>query len=438
MSTKPIVDGEVSQSREPASQKETFASAGTSSAKVLCIVSMYLPETGATGRRTHSMVNALAQKGYELQLITQIPHYPKRVIFPEYRGKFFCNETYPYGRVARIRPLIFKKQSFVWRSVSEIWFAFWASFVGIAGKKPDFVFATTPSMFTLFAARLVATLRGSALIVEFRDLTWLYASALSPAMKRASSLLEKQLLRVARSAQGVFCANESIRQYLVERGVRAETCLTISNGVDKTLLAQQEVAHSEQTGFHAMYVGLLGHPQGLSILVEAARLLQEDPRYQITLVGDGPEMKDLQALANKHELKNIHFAGNVPPEQLGTWYKQADILIVHLRPEPEFDHALPSKVFEYMAAKKPLIFAGNGPGADVVREADAGLVISPGQINKMVDAIRYLATHPDSALKYGQNGYHHVVTYYRREVLLERLVTFFDTLNFELGRAKRR
>lgn len=428
MPTKLAVDDKVTPNREAVSQGEVASNTKHQKGRVVLLGSMYPPEVGALCRRAYSMAVALSDSGYEVQVVTHLPHYPKRVIFPEYQGKFICREPEPYGGVLRIKPLLFKKQSFFWRSIGEMWFASWAVILGVWGKKPRVVFATSPTMFALFAGRLIATLRRAPLVVELRDLTWLYATALSPSMAKIARILEGRILRIARGANGVFCANSSIRDYLVEHGVRPETCITVSNGVDSKLLASQTATHSERTGGHAMYVGLLGHAQGLHVLVEAAALLKDDPRYRITFVGDGPELKNLTALAEEHGLTNVEFVGSVPSDQLGKWYEQSDILIVNLRGESAFDHALPSKLFEYMAAKKPILFGGNGPGADVVREAQAGIVVTPDKADEMADALRYLVANPDKALEYGRNGYHHVVQHYRREVILERVTAFFDTL----------
>ena len=151
----------------------------------------------------------LFRSGYEVQVVTHLPHYPKRVIFPEYQGKFICREPEPYGSVLRIKPLLFKKQSFLWRSIGEIWFAVWAVLLGVGGRKPKVVFATSPTMFALFAGRWIATLRRTPLVVELRDLTWLYATALSPKMAKMAQVLERRILHIARGANGVFCANGS-------------------------------------------------------------------------------------------------------------------------------------------------------------------------------------------------------------------------------------
>ena len=175
MPTKTDVDENVTPNRDTTHHK----------GKVVLLGSMYPPEVGALCRRAYSMAVALSASGYEVQVVTHLPHYPKRVIFPEYQGKFICREPEPYGSVLRIKPLLFKKQSFLWRSIGEIWFAVWAVLLGVGGRKPKVVFATSPTMFALFAGRWIATLRRTPLVVELRDLTWLYATALSPKIGRA-------------------------------------------------------------------------------------------------------------------------------------------------------------------------------------------------------------------------------------------------------------
>src|SRR5580698_2890573 len=96
----------------------------------------------------------------------------------------------------------------------------------------------------------------------------------------------------------------------------------LSNGVDtevfspyhKTAAARASLGTDEQ--FIAVYAGLHGHAQGLSQVLEAAKLLSSDSKFRFVLIGDGPEKDRLQKLATEMGLANVRFIEPLPHNEI--------------------------------------------------------------------------------------------------------------------------
>jgi len=172
-----------------------------------------------------------------------------------------------------------------------------------------------------------------------------------------------------------------------------------------------------------MYVGLIGRVQNLGVLIEAARTLREDPRYRFVLVGDGPQRAHLQDIARACGATNIEFVGAVPPGDVRDYYGRADILYAQLNSHPANGTALPSKLLEYMTCHRPIVYGGHGPGAELVRQSGAGIVVEPDNPEEVVNAVRMLSQDRTYAAACAERGYAWVSSHHRRAVVVDRLLS---------------
>jgi glycosyltransferase involved in cell wall biosynthesis len=103
----------------------------------------------------------------------------------------------------------------------------------------------------------------------------------------------------------------------------------------------------------------------------------------------------------------------------------ADCGIAILKPLPLYATTFPNKVFDYMAAGKPVVLAIDGVIRGVVEQADAGVFVPPGDAARLAEAISWVAEHPREAREMGRRGRACVEAGYDRELaaqLLERLL----------------
>ena len=79
-------------------------------------------------------------------------------------------------------------------------------------------------------------------------------------------------------------------------------------------------------------IGRLMAEKGFDVLIEAAALMPADERPDLVIVGDGPDRALLEALALRRGV-NVEFAGAVPSDEVGDWYRRARLVCVPSRRE---------------------------------------------------------------------------------------------------------
>jgi glycosyltransferase involved in cell wall biosynthesis len=163
-------------------------------------------------------------------------------------------------------------------------------------------------------------------------------------------------------------------------------------------------------------------------LLAAAEVLREDPRIAFVLVGDGREKVALQAKVRAVGLSNVIFLPPVEKARVPNLLVDADCGLVVLKPIPLFTTTYPNKMFDYMAAGKPVVLALDGVARRLVEEADAGVCVPPGDPPALAAALRELAGDPALARKLGQRGRAYVETHYDRAQLALQMEGLMRTL----------
>jgi len=269
----------------------------------------------------------------------------------------------------------------------------------------DGVVASSPFVFNLLAARSYRL----PMWLDVRDLTWEYARDLgsrSVTKTIGASVLRALALSSLRAAIGVSTTTRGQRQYLIDRGVAADKIHVVPNGVPRSVLAEltrRSRAAPERAGapLKVVYAGLLGFPQGLAFAAESVADLT-DGRVELHLFGDGVDRKKLTEYCRSRQLRNVHVHGQIPYDDYLGELATADVLLASLRPEVQT--ALPSKIFEYMAAGKPILFVGSGEGATAVEEAGAGWAVPYGDKRLLNERLEELSRDANLCRQLGASG----------------------------------
>ncbi|MFL2650580.1 MAG: glycosyltransferase family 4 protein [Anaerolineales bacterium] len=143
--------------------------------------------------------------------------------------------------------------------------------------------------------------------------------------------------------------------------------------------------------FVVMYVGHMYHWKGVDTLVEAASQLSDNE--QIWLVGGTPEeLPRIEQLIKQLEIANIHLVGYVPYEHISTYMAAADVLVIPNSGDSDISrfYTSPIKLFEYMAAKRPII-ASNLPSLrEIIEHDETALLVQPDNPSSLAIAIQRL------------------------------------------------
>jgi glycosyltransferase involved in cell wall biosynthesis len=141
----------------------------------------------------------------------------------------------------------------------------------------------------------------------------------------------------------------------------------------------------------------------------------------VVLVGDGREKPALMEEARRRGLTNVHFLPAQPKAAMAPVLAAADCGIAILKAIPAYRTTYPNKVFDYMAAGRPVVLAIDGPVREVVEAARAGLAVPPGDAVALAEAVRRLAQDRDQARVMGRRGREHVVAHFARATLAQHL-----------------
>jgi len=150
--------------------------------------------------------------------------------------------------------------------------------------------------------------------------------------------------------------------------------------------------------FVVMYVGHMYKWKGVDTLIEAASQLRDNE--QVWLVGGTPEeLPRIEQLINKLNATNIHLAGYVPYRHISTYMAAADVLVIPNSGESDTSrfYTSPIKLFEYMAAKRPII-ASNLPSLrEIIVHGETAFLVEPDDSHLLSRAIQRLRLDPDMA-----------------------------------------
>jgi glycosyltransferase involved in cell wall biosynthesis len=160
----------------------------------------------------------------------------------------------------------------------------------------------------------------------------------------------------------------------------------------------------------------------LDTVLEAAELLRDRSDIAFLLVGDGAERERLVAEVAARGLTNVVMLGQQPKSAMPGIWAASDAALVLLRRVDTFKTVIPSKMFEAMAMRCPMILGVEGEARALMEAGGAGIAITPESAEELAAAVTRLADDPAFAAQLGESGRGFVAQEFDRRVLAERLL----------------
>jgi glycosyltransferase involved in cell wall biosynthesis len=231
----------------------------------------------------------------------------------------------------------------------------------------------------------------------------------------------------------VVVVSDGFRDNLIGRGVPAAKVHTIRNGVDLNRFRPGLSAAPEaraRLGARpgdclVLYAGTHGISHALAGVADAAALLAGQAVH-VAFAGQGSEKPRLRRRVAELGLANVTLADPVPPDLVPGLLAAADICLVTLRDVPLFATFIPSKMFEYLSAGRPVVGAVAGEAAQLLREAGA-VVVPPEDSQALAEAIGVLAASPARRDAMGRRGRAYVERFFDRAALAAQYRTLLRT-----------
>jgi len=393
----------------------------------LLIHQSFVGPNDAGGTRHYELARRIVERGENFTIVASDVSY-----LTGEKTESVNEENYDGVRVLRAYTYPALHRSFAGRLISFFSFSVTSFFVALfrAGKV-DVVMGTSPPIFQSLSAWMIAALRRRPFVLEIRDLwpEFIIDMGLlkNPLAIRLSRFLENFLYA---RADFLLVNSPAYVDYLIEKGVTKERITFIPNGVDVSMFdptadgkeIREKFGLKEK--FVIVYAGAIGVANNLDLLIDAAKELQNNSEACFLIVGDGKERVRLQARAEELNLKNVIFTGAQPKSEMPKFLACADACVAVLQDIKMFRTTYPNKVFDYMAAGRPVLLAIDGVIREVVESAQGGIFISASDAKELSDAILHLSADRMGAKEMGRRGRDYVGKNFNREEQSKQFANF--------------
>ncbi|MCK9506362.1 MAG: glycosyltransferase family 4 protein [Porticoccaceae bacterium] len=384
----------------------------------------------AGGTRHHELARHLTRSGHRVTIIAS----PVSYLTGAGTGRRPGKKVDDLGvTIIRSYTLPALHHSFIWRIFSFFSFMLSSLVNGLFVSRVDLVWGTTPPIFQAPTAWLLARLKGVPFLLEVRDLWPSFAVAVGVLKNKYLIRLSEGLERfLYRHADRVVVNSPGFIQHVQQRGARQVAL--VPNGADPDMFdpaadgSQFRVENGLEEKYVILYAGAHGISNDLDVVLDAAELLRDEPSIRIVMVGSGKEKPRLVAEAEQRQLENLLFLPPVAKQDMAATLAGADACLAILKPIEMYKTTYPNKVFDYMAAGRPVLLAIDGEIRKVVEDARAGLFVPPGNPHALADAIQAMAKDPEECRKMGVNGRTLIETRFSRAELADQFALTVDEI----------
>jgi glycosyltransferase involved in cell wall biosynthesis len=460
---------------------------------ILILSQYYAPDVTAAAFRITESAELLAGKGYDITVITAVPH---RGDAGGASGKSSSNTTRnnvngssgdgtggnEAGRSSEAAGgsvTVLKVPIIPYTGKGKLnyivhYTSFMLNAIGASMKirsRPDAVYATSPPLFAALAGWSIALLKGVPFALDVRDL-WPESAVSAGQISKGSiffkvgKLMERHVYKAARfitcvskpmaSAIGAVAPSASVT--VIYNGILEKFCEKkpdadqkagagagsgrSGNGADAPNTLASEDAASDASGADTsaasiekkpvtvLYTGNFGRCQAMDLYLEAARLLKESAEDGIMLsfLGDGVMKEKMERYAADNKLDNITITGPVTKEAAFSEMGKSSALLLALIDDDTMEKTIPSKVFDYMAAGKPVIYGIKGEGKEILEQAGGNLCFDASSPQSLADALKTLKQNLAVLSREALNNAVQVKSQFTRERMVDRLADRFKEL----------
>lgn len=319
--------------------------------KLVYVSTARLPTEKAHGLQIMKMCEAFADQGYEVELVVPRRYTPINKDPFVYYGvkRNFTIKTLPVFGSPRWGPWGFRLMVITFSEVLGWWLLLFRRGALIYTRDDVPV--------------LESALMGRAVFWEVHKARWNIAARI-----------------VAKRAKGLIAITSGVKQFYTAKGIPTEKITVAPDGVDLSrftdIKKKSEVRtqlNLSQQKYLAVYTGHLYSWKGADTLAQAAAYLPEG--FKVVFVG-GTDA-DVKAFRGKYgEQANVRIVGHRPHDEMPDWLAAADILVLPntARDDISKHYTSPMKLFEYMAAKRPIIASDLPSIREVLSDTNAYLV----------------------------------------------------------------
>lgn len=412
--------------------------------RVLIFSQYYYPEAVP---KPHELAEALAENNHEVSVLTGFPHYPGGKLSPGYKLRLMMREKIRNIPVLRLFEMPYHSTNSLLRMANYLSFMISAPFGAFLTPKADVIYVWHPPLTIGVAAWLISRIKGAPFVYDVQDI-WGHFTVLSGMVQEGS--LAIKIIRglekfISKRADHLIVQTDAGRDYFVELGVAKNKISILPHWIDEKMFAaggesnresiRREMGWSDK--FVILFAGNLGIVQGLDSVIEAAKQIPNG-NARIVFVGDGTDKPRLEKIAADLQVGDkVQFVERQPVENMPAFMAAADALLISLKKSELTKFVIPSKTVAYLASGKPILMAAGGASEDLIKKANAGVVVEPenaGEISSAIEKMRQMS--PQQLNEFGRNGQQFLIENLSKKQVLADYEKLLETVADEWKKRK--
>lgn len=226
---------------------------------------------------------------------------------------------------------------------------------------------------------------------------------------------------ILRRADGIITITDGLKNFLTENGISKEKIIIAPDGADFekfNIDISKEEAREKLNLFRdkkiILYSGHLYEWKGTDTLFETARKFSSAAKELLFVFVGGTEkdIKNFKEKAEKENLNNIFIAGRAPHNEIPLWLKAADILVLPNSGKEKISafYTSPLKMFEYMAARRPIIASDLPSIREILNDLNA-IFAEADNPNSFFEAIKKILQNEELSAKIADKAYYDAENY---------------------------
>lgn len=371
----------------------------------------------------------LSKRGYDVEVLTGFPNYPGGKVYSGYKIKLIQKEFIDGVSITRLPLYPSHSNSKLGRIANYLSFSLAVIFYGLfANKKANVIYAYHPPLTVGIAAIIIKFFKRIPVVYDIQDL---WPDTLNVTGMVNNSLLLNFISRICQmvysSVDKIVVLSPGFKENLIDKKVPPEKIEVIYNWADEEVLRSKKgkVPHiiCNSHSFNILFAGNIGRAQGLETILDSARILKnKNMDIKFFIIGQGLMLRKLKNQSKEMQLDNVFFIPELPMDEIGVILSAADALLIHLKKDPLFKITIPGKTQAYMSVGRPIIMGVDGNAANIIAEANCGILINPENSKSLAEAASSLSMMSSEDLKHMGNN---ARLYYDKNLSVKRGVDKF-------------
>jgi len=374
--------------------------------RLLYLHQFFATPESATGTRSYEFGRGLVERGHEVTIVTGT------AALEPWLGKGVHDRPQTVmrdGIKVMTVPDSYEQSKNVLKRLSSFQrFVTGAIRTGRKAGPVDLVLATSPPLPISVAGITLSRLHRVPMVFEIRDLWPESLVEFGGISERHPGIMAGKVLEKVtyRAANRIIATTPGAKRRLVQRGVDPSIIDVVVLGADPDLFdpgcsdGSFRAEHGLQDKFIALFPGAHGVANGLDKVIDAAKVLQDrDSNVHIVFVGRGQKKAELQEQAARLSLRNVLFLDSVPKTELVKIVDEIDVGLGVLKECRILDSILSNKMFDFLAAGKPVVANLPGDMKEILEGKGAGRYAPDMSPKGFADTLMELAAMPREELE---------------------------------------